>query len=173
MPDNIAQIELFLYKPENIESIFQEAARRARDGARLKLVVRIADTDAEIYAQVVRAKAIREKFNEYLARYRREADYASYARRWWMARRRKKLVREKIGADAHLLDAALSGLERAIRTKDDIALEPHPQAPFRLVRPDERYELLETARRAYGVWVWIFEPNEILADSNKLLAWVA
>ena len=173
MPDNIAQIELFLYKPENIESIFQEAARRAKDGARLKLVVRIADTDAEIYAQVVKAKAIREKFKDYLMRYRHEADYASNVRRWWMARRRKKLVREKMDADAHLLDAALSGLERAVRCQDDIALEPHPQAPLRLVRPDERYELLETARRAYGVWVWIFEPNEILADSNKLLAWVA
>jgi hypothetical protein len=173
MPDNIAQIELFLYRPENIESIFQEVSRRAKDGKRLKLVVRIADTDRTIYEQVIKTKAAREEYKDYLERLRHEFVDASHWRRWWMARRRKKLMRKKIHADVHLLEAALSGLERTVCSKGDIALEPYPQAPLRLVRPEERYDLLETARRAYGVWVWVFEPNEILADSNNLLAWVA
>lgn len=173
MPGNIAQLEFFFYKAENMEGIFSEAHERAKDGARIKLVVRIVDSNGAISAQVMETRARENMFGSYLGYECNEADFASYLWRWWMARRRKKLGQTSEDAQKRLLDTALSELERTIRSGGVVALEPCSIAPLRLVRRDELHELMETARRAHSVWVFVFKPNGILSDQNKLVSWAA
>lgn len=173
MPGNIAQIEFLLYKGESIESIYREFRTRAADGARMKLVVRIVDGDGAVTAGVLEAKAREEEFDRYLMREFSELELASRPRRWWMGRRRRKLGQRSREARRLLHAAALRGFEGAIRAEAAIGLEPYPGAPFRLARHDELHELREAARRAHGVWAFVFMPNGLLADRNTLVAWAA
>ncbi len=41
---------------------------------------------------------------------------------------------------------------------------------FRFVREDEKHEILEAVGKGKGLWIFVFEPNDLLADSNKLVA---
>ena len=173
MPENIAQLEFFLYKADNIESIWREVEERAIDGARIKLVVRIFDISGLITAQTVYTKACDQEFDEFVKREYYETPTASRLRCWWMARRRRKLGQKERDAKKHLLELALGALEDTLRGKGDVGLELYPGAPFRLVRDNERHELLQTSRRALGVWVFVFKPNELLSDSNTMIAWAA
>jgi hypothetical protein len=169
MPGNVAQLEFFLYEAENIVSIVREVKERAKDNKRIKLVVRIDDADYAITAKVQEAEMRREQFDQYLLYEFRVCKEAGLWRRWSMARRRRRLGRGRDDAQKRLLELALSELKRAVRAKRSVALEPFPGAPFRLARDDEMHELLESARRAKSLWVFVFKPNELTADTNTLV----
>jgi hypothetical protein len=173
MPCTIAHIEFFLYKPENVEDLSQDVSGRPKGGVRKKLVVQIADTDGAIYAQTVKTKAIRKEVEACPKLRHGEAVRLPLWQRWWKPWRRKMLARKKLRADKCLFDVVTEELKGAMRSKRDIAIGPHPPAPLRLVRPDERFEVLELSRSACGVRVWICESESLLADHGKVLACVA
>jgi hypothetical protein len=172
MPGNIVQLEFFLHRARDIAGIYAEALARAKDGARIKLAVRIVDADGEIAAQAMEAVAGKDAFEDYIQYEYRELRAAWFWRRWRMARRRRMLGRKCAQARARLVGTALDKLGHAAHDGGSIAVEEDACAPLRLARDDELHELLEAARRSRDAWVFVFEPNDILADSNKLLYWV-
>ncbi len=172
MPGNIVQLEFFLYKARDTASVLWEALARAKDDMRIKQVVRIVDAGGEITARAMEAVAGKDAFEDYLQYECRESGRAWFLRRWRMARHRRMLGRKCARAKARLAETALDRLGHAALNGKDIAVEEDPCAPLRFARHDELHELLETARRAHDAWVFVFEPNHILADSNKLLCWI-
>lgn len=171
MPGNIVQLEFFLHKAQDIAGIYAEALARFRDDARIKRVVRIIDIDDEITAQAMEAVAQKGAFEAYLLYECRESRVAWFWHRLRMSRRRRKLGQKCAQARARLIETSLDRLENAANNGEGVAVEEDTCAPLRFARDNELYGLLEAARRARGVWVFVFEPNDILADSNKLICW--
>lgn len=62
----------------------------------------------------------------------------------------------------------LAGLEGAIRAGRPVAIEVMDHS-FRPLRQNETHELLESVRRAKGLWIFVFAPNGLLADENKVI----
>lgn len=169
MPHNIAQLEFFLYLPENIESIAREVATRARDGMRIKLVVRIFDTTGELTAQAKKADALRVKSDAFHRQLPEDFSALSRWRSWQINRQSRKLAGQSLDISQRMLQLGVQALRETIRRGDPIALEKHPGASFRLMRHEELHELLEAARRAHSVWVFIFAPAELVADRVTLV----
>lgn len=170
MPENIAQVEFFLYEWTDEKDMRREVMDRVLDQARIKLVVRIFDTRGVLTQQAVKSAAIRNKsrtFNEQLP-----IDFLSLSRlrRWWIDLRSKSLASQSLAAAEDVLKLSLQELEYTIRNEGVIATETYPGSPFRLVRHKELYELLETARRAHSAWVFVFRPTELLANKVTLVA---
>lgn len=171
MPGNIVQLEFFLYRAQDIAGIYAEALARAKDGARIKQVVRIIDIDDEITAQAMEAVAQKDAFEAYLLYECKELRTAWFWRRLRMSRHRRKLGQKCAQARARLIETSLDKLKHAANNGEGVAVEEDTCAPLRFARDNELYELVEAAHRAHGVWVFIFEPNDILTGSNKLICW--
>ena len=64
---------------------------------------------------------------------------------------------------------AAEELRNAIQTSAQVTVEQADNR-FRPMRRDEAHELLESAAQAKYVWLFIFKPNDLLADSNVPVA---
>lgn len=168
---NIAQLEFLLYTPDDLQTIISETISRAKDGQRNKIVVRIFDTDDVLTAHVQKMQVLRirsDAFYTWLP-----ADFCEWPfwRRWPVSWNRKRLAAKQRNLDKSLVELGIEALRQTIKYEGPIGIEDDPRAPFRLVRHAELYELLEACSRAQGIWVFIFEPNELLADKNTVIVY--
>lgn len=173
MPCTIAHIELFHPEIEDTEDIVQEAGARAKSGPRKKLVARIEDTDGVILAQALKTMALRKKLKDCPKPLPSKPGFLSLWRDRRASWRWMRLKREKMEADRCLLEAAAEELLRAMDSDKDIAIEPHPPAPFYLMPHGERFKVREMISSAYRVQVWICESESLLGGYGKVLACVA
>lgn len=166
---NIAQLELLLYTPNDLENIISETMSRAIDGKRNKLVIRIFDTNNVLtkHVRLMQALEIRsEAFYQWLP-----ADFLQrpFLERLLIDWRRRRVATKNLDARKKLTHLALTELRATIKYEGPIGIEDYPGEPFRLARHNELNELLEAAGRAQGTWAFIFKPNELLADRNTLI----
>lgn len=169
MPENIAQLEFFLFKAENVKSIAREVDLRARDNKRIKLVLRLFDTGNRLTEFTRKMDVLRGQSQAFHDHLPSNIISLPWWRRWWIDRQSKRLARKSLDYAKHMLELAIEELKDTVRNEKVIALESYPGAPFRLVRHNELLELVEAANRAHGVWVFIFAPNELLADRVTLV----
>lgn len=59
--------------------------------------------------------------------------------------------------------------EQIIYQWEDVSIEMEDHH-FRSVRDDEVYDLRVSVSRAKGVWMFVFAPNDLCSDTNKLVA---
>lgn len=171
MPDNIAQLEFVLVKTQSFSQIANEVYSRALDGKRIVLVVRIYDIRAALTSHVRYMQVLRVRREAYYRWVAQGYEQKPFWRRWLIERRRKRLAAQTLDARKKLVELALSALEVTIQRGAPVAIENDTMGPLRLVQQDELHELLETARRARSVRVFIFRHNDLLADRNKPVAY--
>lgn len=169
MPDNIAQLEFVLHDLESITQIVTEVYDRAKDGKRSVLVVRIYDTHGVLSVQVSMMQRLRVRSEAFS---RRSAfSGLPFWRSWLLDWRRRRLAARILDARSKLLLLAQAQLRTAIQGGQQIGIEDDSEAPLRLARQDELHEMLDAAGRARSVRAFIFRPNDLLADRNRLVAY--
>lgn len=179
---NIVQIEFFLIDVIHQQSIeelkkeldeaTEEILTLARHGIEtwgIKPTVRFFDTTGVLTKFVVRAEDVSKgrdealkKFGEAFAQNSKLKKIFWEARRQWLHRKMSSLRTEAgMLARAHLREAIERGEEVALQRMD---------RSFRPLWRQEVHELLEAAESSKNVWFFVFKPNELRADENKLIA---
>ena len=175
---NLVQAEFFHVggRDATPESFLYELSERVADGLELamqglepsfgiKTVLRFEDITGELTALVLRAKILTKVH----AKIWKEFETAGRLRRWYLGRRNRRLTAKidilkegcKLRALLHLYKARESGHAIAVERYDHT---------FRFARKEELHELLDAAASSSSVWLFVFEPNDLLADKNKIVA---
>ncbi len=176
---NIVQAEFFHVGGKNVRSLqklLEECDERIAEGhelalegietnSRIKTVVRFFDSDGSM-------TAFAREFEE--ANRRKEAAFAGFMeagnwKREWMNLRSRRLAGKILALKGQAAKRAAQALKAGARLPNQIAVERQDHS-FRLARKDELHELCEAAQRATSVWLFIFEPNNLLAERNEPVA---
>lgn len=179
MPNpNIIQAEFFHVggKGLSLEEVFAECRERTADSRELsqagiendphiKTVIRFFDKEGILTQAVIEAEEMR-KHDEELSNH--------VSRSWgpvrWLLGMWLHLIERKIAViDNDLRVATTLGCATIILSKETVAVEKFDHS-FRVVRPEERYDLLQSVCASTSVWVFVFEPNDMLADKNEMIA---
>lgn len=173
----IVQVEFFhTGKGENVtlESVERECDRRIADGLELtlrgietrngiKTVLRYFDESGRVTRHAVQYQALRKSIQ------RRQMGYAPF---WWRPIRDLRLsisYRQRDTLRKELRDFAIADIRKAARDTQGIAVE-RPDHSFRPASPSELHELIEGIKKSGDPWFFVFAPNHLLADSNRMLA---
>jgi len=151
---------------EAVDVFSQDLYERLAEGAPIKTVVRFSDEGGMLADFVSEWGQVHEWHDSLLKTF-----VASNG--WWkmivnirvrrMAWKMSAMRREARGLAVERLRATI-GRSHA----RDIAIECRDHR-FRKAHDDELHELLEAALAAKGVWIFAFEPNDLLADTNALV----
>ena len=165
MPGNLVQAEFFLAngKADALGVVVRDVSKRRAEGWKVRLSVRFLDERNRI------TPLVREYAKAYLDR---EKHLTSFGGRWM-----NKVFKEDIlfcASTMHrlregALQIACEELAGAAKT-GYVAIEDATFTPLRIAKPGELHELLESARQACGVWLFVFEPNDLLSEKNKGIA---
>lgn len=176
---NIVQAEFFHVGGKDtpsLDALLEDCGRRAADGFELalhrgearsgiKTVVRFIDSDDTLTNIALRAEALERRDREIMKSFQS----TSGLRRWWLNTQSRRLARKIILLKDRARAQSVKLLRKAIRLSYHVALE-RPDRSFRLIRKDEAHELLEAATKARSVWIFVFRPNDLLADKNRMIA---
>ncbi len=162
-PANIVQAEFFHITMLHTSwgAMFEECAERVVDGSPIKTVVRFHDNYGFVTKFVSEATALQRAHNKILD----EFQEVGPIRRWFLDRKSRKLARKIIEAGNFARDLAAERVDKVINTNGEIAVECRDRS-FRLARGEELYELCMATGKATGVWLFVFQPNDLLADIN-------
>jgi len=179
---NIVQAEFFHVGGSDmtLEEVLRECAKRAADGHELaavlgretqfgiKTVVRFFDVGGSI-------TAFAQQFGQMNQQYINKQAALLEATSWWKLRWLDLYSHSLAGRILVLKERgvrlAVQKLNDAVRSQSKVALELSDHS-YRFLRDNEVYELGEAAYNASGVWLFVFEPNNLLAEKNKLVAYV-
>ncbi|MCE9644291.1 hypothetical protein K8Q93_03575 [Candidatus Parcubacteria bacterium] len=161
---NLVQAE-FILRPRHIttfEGMFRESLERRMDGSSIKLVVRFFDRGGVITKLVTDLAGVAQERNEILALYLAPMNFLE---QWWTRRREKRMHRRHTSLDVQKIPLAVKILQEAMTARESVAVENLEDRSFRLARSDEFHEMTESARVAANVWLFLSEPQDILADN--------
>jgi hypothetical protein len=153
----IAQLELFFVnpKPETLEALQADIALMQATGKPLKRAFRFFDERNRIAPLAQRFQAFKAKESHLLTK----KDLKHFDA---VASQRREVRRQ--------LDRVLKAeFVWSIRNAKDIAIEI-PDRFFEYVTAERRDKLLTYLNGATGWWLFMFAPNDLLADRNKSLA---
>lgn len=176
---NIIQAEFFHVGGEDInslEDLSAELSERIADGLELvlqggesyssiKTVVRFFDRNGS----VTRLTQKFERMNQ-----RKEAVFkasmsANGLKQVWLNFQSRYYVNKAYSLRKQAEHLAVQEFITAIRKLNEIAVECVDHS-FRHARSNEIHDLCERAQMATGIWLFIFKPNDLLADKNELVA---
>ena len=178
---NIVQAEFFHVGGDDtgsLDELFKQMGERVADTLPLalsgipttsgiKTVVRYYDDSGAVTAYTSRMLRLTKRKEEL----RQAVWHAKGLRKVWYS----FLLRHVRGS--YLLNCtsaqqlAAEWLQKTIEHGGRVAVEVLDHC-FRDAKKNELHELLEAARRSKGAWLFVFEPNDLLADSNKSVAHV-
>ncbi len=169
---NILQYEFFHVGGHSLGAILSERRARSAEhlplalsgddtGSGIKTVVRLYDVDGHVTRAVTRIVELEQKRDEYYV-----APSKGYLIDWYRKWQLNKIRREIKQTRSVLVGCFVTYLERAFKDGWDIAREIGG-FQFRLARRDEYPDLLQASKRSKGLWLFIFEPNDLLAVTNK------
>jgi hypothetical protein len=179
---NLIQAEFFLAgkDSDSLEQLEVEVIARLLDGVPIKTTVRFYDDCACITECIRPFEALREQEIDLIGRIQSKDKAPNLPRERRFRRffggvppdafdreyRGIAAQREAIKIRARSL--VLARIRSLVRSRE-IAIERGDHS-FRMVRGEELHELMERAERAHGLWLFAFQPNDLLADSNQLIA---
>ncbi len=178
MTANIAQIELFhIGMHRTLEQLSQDIRARVLDDFEagdfdrpnlLKTCFRIYDWNNVMTRYVRDLDAMPDAIDDYSAI---ESAKSWLARR--LAYRAQRRNAKRRGNLKRMMTVDGGRLVRdAIRAEDDVAIEVANHR-YRLMRPDEAAEMLSRATHYTSAWLFVFAPNELLADKNERVGSIA
>ena len=165
---HIIQAEFFHVggpKIEGFGDLFEEINGRMLYGAPIKTCVRFFD-DTGFVTCVVTELAQLEKQNEELVTAFFEA---TGWRRKILSFRSGMLLRKVMAMEAQRKEIASKYLAVAAKASRPIAVEIHDHS-YRPARRDEIVDLCQATLMTKNAWLFVYEPNDLLADKNKIVA---
>lgn len=147
-----------------MEDIFS-GVKVSRAQSSLKTCVRFYDVDGSISKFVKHAQDIDTRYNDTIMALSPEKGWRQvwqHIKFQWVAHQKHQIKKQKAAL-------AFKGFARTVKTKSPISVEDweHRYIPM---PADEVHELLEAARGARDVWMFLFAHNELFADQNELIA---
>lgn len=180
--ENVLQYEFFHLEGETLEEILENHWKRTGDsldlvlagsdiGSRSKTVIRIYDTQGKVTAWVQEYKSLRHDLTE-------PHNVSAQVPIWrWRERRQAKQLhtRQKAGwSRKEVLHELISTyctqyIESLLRGNGNGIARERLDSTFRHVQRNELLELAQATKVATRLWVFVFEPNDLLADTNELI----
>lgn len=181
MHRNIAQVEFFHVggrHTTSLDALFDESGERIADGLEfvlqegeaksgIKTVVRFYDESGALTRIARKAAELSSKNRALLNDFVK----AGSLRRWWLDLQSCRLAGQSIALKEQVKLLAAEQLRKAVIASRDVAVERSDHA-FRPMRREEAHELIVAAEKAKGVWLFVFKPNDLLADKNTAVAHV-
>jgi hypothetical protein len=179
---NIVQAEFFLVgvkSAKSMRALSVQMKERLLDGLELTLAtgtevkssikagVRFYDTDGSLTKKVAHIQAWEDAYTAALERLGNSS--TSRFGRWWLGRRLRRLGSKKEPEKDRLVAYAAQAVIQALADKRLVGIERNDHS-YRLIHRNEAYELAESVNRAESAWVFIFKPNDLLADKNEIIA---
>jgi hypothetical protein len=177
---NIVQVEFFLTdKNATLEDLFRDFEKRMAEdveeilegvppnlvGSRIKAVARFFDTRGYLTRLVDETKKLKDKHLSLAEK----VDRASGLRKLYLKIHLLVVLEWLRQCEELRLPLAASELGIAVQGKHPVALETWDHH-FLPLRDDEAHELLEAVANAKQVWIFVFEHNDLLSDTNKSVA---
>lgn len=176
---NLAQVEFFhVGRKSNpsldeyagaTQNLIEEMLSSLKTGAsissHLKTVVRFFDSSNVLSQIALESKKLQDADTELSGQYA----FASLPGRVLISSEIQQIAGAKIALARVCMRTAITELRNSVKTSREIAVEK-PDHTFRLAQKDELLELVESAKGSHAVWLFVFEPNDILSDTNKSVA---
>lgn len=177
---NIVQVEFFHVGGDtapSIEALLEECYERTSEGlelilsgheerSQIKTVVRFFDDTGEFTTIALRAKTLMKRDGELFD----EIINSNGLRYWWLSIQFRRLARQQNELRERVKALAVIRLRKAIKNSRDVAVQRFDHR-FRLIRGNEKHELIESAAKSKSVWLFVFQPNDLLADTNVSVAY--
>ena len=158
---NLVQAEFFnlQMEAETLKKVLEECVDRFSDGAPIKTTVRCYDIDSVMSAFVedyVSRKNQMEKLQDKILSCNGKQRFGQW--------RYRRLLKQQIFAKKIIASISTTLLHTALTHNQPIATE-NPDRTFRPIRMDETHELFERISVSRHAWVFLYEHEEICADS--------
>ena len=166
---NVVQAEYFHVGGEASSplDVIRISAERAALDSRIKTTLRFTDPDGTIAGLATELTKLRED-RETIGK--RMSGGGSFFLTWMLRFDYSSISRTEALVYKKLRSVMMLKLGADLLTTTPVAIE-NPDRSFRLVRPDERHELLEAITAAKGdPWLFIFETDDLLASDAALVA---
>jgi flagellar assembly factor FliW len=144
----------------------QECEERLRQGSRVKTVVRFEDQSGILTGMAKMAMRMDLKDRVILTRL---VDSQGW-RRSLINLRSIIIANKKLSLAKQITCTAAHLLAEELRAKRPVAIE-EMKRDFRLVQPQEVHELIEAANAANSVYLFVFQPADLLSDRTVSVAY--
>jgi hypothetical protein len=175
---NIVQIEFFHVgenMTESLGDLFMEIGERVQENWPLamtgeeanpgiKTALRFYENYNDLTMAAIEVERLKQHHDVILKQYQDSS--VSKWQKWNLRNQLRKLNRQWSTLRANTCEVARLSCVSALLSKQPVATERADRS-FRLARPEELHELQEMALKAKGIWLFIFEPNNLLASANK------
>lgn len=176
---NIVQAEFFHVGGKDtpsLKALFAECGERVADSLELtlqgyeahsciKTVVRFFDETGNLTKIAIKAERIKKRNKKLLD----DFTGATGLQRWLLDIKSRWLAGKIIALSEEARMLASGYLCEAIRTSHEVAVECDDHS-FRSIKGNEAHEIVESASNSRRVWLFVFRPNNLLADTNTLVA---
>ena len=168
--ERVVQLEFFHVGGNtrgDLEALDAELAERIATGSPIKTVVRLYD-EGQCIVRFIKKWQVRHR---YLRRMDKQYEEALGLRRICIGVRYSRFLREYSDEEERKerLLFAQTFFADQIDEWEDMAIEIAEHF-FRPVKDDEVYDLRVAASKAKGVWIYVFAPNDLCAETNKNVA---
>ncbi len=175
MQSNVVQAEFFHVHGETLEEVATECVARIADAVQLwrkgihasagiKTTVRFFDATGRITAYALRADQLEKQFTLFATK----ADDAAGMWRRFLLWRSRTALKKALALQKKIKRLVTIQLCKALRAKEPVVIEAN-NFDLRLVRDDEVYELISAVQKAKNVWIFVWKPNELTAQTNELV----
>ena len=169
---NILQYEFFHVGGQSLEAVLADCAERSAEhlllalagddtGSGIKTVIRLYDVDGFVTELAQFVQGLEQE---------REAYYLAPPKGliagWYTAWRLRKIRQQIEGSRIIISDYVVMRITQSFKGDWNIARETR-RHKFRLARRTEYPEILEAAKRAKQYWLFIFMPNDLIAEKNE------
>lgn len=167
---NIIQAEFFHVggrgRQQTLDDLIGECINRRNEGASIKTVLRFYDDDrGSITRNVVHYKEL-DDLHEALV----QKVFASHGlSRWFLDMSARQVARTRARAKKGHMRLVMNRLWEIPWSHQNIAVE-EGNHHFRYAKWDEKKNLLAVVGKGKSVWLFVFEHNDLLADSNVSVA---
>jgi hypothetical protein len=177
MAENILQFEFSHVNGEEtktLDNVLMQCLERTIDvlelrlgggvpiGSGIKTGIRIYDSGEQVTNVACRVKALEALCEKMVWKEVRPVSLVGCFNRFRLDRITHKIEISK----SSIHEYAAEYLNRALHEPLNIGIEKNDHS-FRPARNEEIHELIEAAKRAKSFWLFVFEPNDLLADVNK------
>jgi hypothetical protein len=162
---NPTSLEIASATGELIESLLSSLATGKVPSTRSKTVVRFFDTTGELTKVALESTKLVNEDANLTDAYR----MASPPGKVMISKRGQKVAGARLLLMKTCGQIAIREFRNTVKSAQEIAVE-NPDHTFRLAEHNELHELVEAATGAYSVWLFVFEPNDLLSLKNKSVA---
>jgi hypothetical protein len=163
----IVQAEFFHWSEANSVSfveVYSEFMGRAIDGSPFKTTLRFYDDGETVLHHLLREAEL----GELKARLATPHPIKGI-RGFWLNRRRRQVSKELRRLRERRVGLLAEQVKEAMRDKLTIMIMNPDDHSFRLLKPNERHEVLEAIRKSPAAWVFLYDYNDLAAEDPRLL----